>query len=544
MILPLLPTKGDAPLPSLQGLPLATAGGEEGDFAALLKGGTALPQLPAEAIFALPAVTTGTGDPGTGEGPARGLLAELLAAAGQADEALAEVPGDEPPPPPLPLPLPQASEQEIVEQQAAEPLFPAAAQEDAAPAELPEDLGRAGQPPLSVLPAAIQIAPQVVPQIVPKAELPSETPLEATSDSAPAVSPEIEAEVPPSTATGEAAAQAAAVAAALAAPATAPQTTGAPAAATPIRPEPAAQGGGQPGAEPEADSQEQQPRSATPRESAAARSGEAATPALDLRQREAAPGDANRQRPLHAEPQSAQSEQRPPQPVKAAARPAPEAPAAPPAAQPAAPAARFAESLRALQTAAAAAGIAGERAAGVSAPGGEGASSPSNELLGTRPAAFGTTADARPAQSLAQPLPTTLPDQVGLRIQRAVVEGQQRMTVQLHPAELGRIDVRLEFGTDGTLRALITAERPEALELLQRDARGLERALNDAGLKTDGQSLNFDLREQAQQRERAEQQRGEQSGRGERQADKNGGEQPQDEHRGAGSHRGLVNLSV
>jgi len=526
MILPLLPTKGDAPLPSLQGLPLVAVGGEEGDFAALLKGGTALPQPPAGAIIALAPHAPGSGEPNSGEGPGHGLLAELLAAAGQADEALAEVPGDELPPAPSPLPLPQASEQEASapetdEQQAAEPLFPAAAQEEAAPADLPEDLGRAGQPPLAALPADPQVIPQIVPQIVPQAELPAETPLEAAPDSAPEVSPEIEADVPPSTATGEAVAQAA---------------------ATPIRPEVAAQGGGQPDAEPEA--REQQPRTATPRESAAARSGEAATPALDVRQREAAPGDANRQQPLRGEAQPAQSEQRPQQPAKAAARPAPEPPAAPPAAQPVAPAARFAEGLRALQSAAAAAGIAGERAVGASIPGGEGASSPSSELLGSRPAAFGTTAEARPAQSLAQPLPATLPDQVGLRIQRAVVEGQQRMTVQLHPAELGRIDVRLEFATDGTLRALISAERPEALELLQRDARGLERALNDAGLKTDGQSLNFDLREQGQQRERAEQQRGEQSGRGERQANKNGGEQPQDEHDGARSHRGLVNLSV
>ena len=37
-------------------------------------------------------------------------------------------------------------------------------------------------------------------------------------------------------------------------------------------------------------------------------------------------------------------------------------------------------------------------------------------------------------------------------------------------------------------------ERSETLDLLQRDARSLERALNDAGLKADSGSLEFNLR--------------------------------------------------
>jgi hypothetical protein len=40
---------------------------------------------------------------------------------------------------------------------------------------------------------------------------------------------------------------------------------------------------------------------------------------------------------------------------------------------------------------------------------------------------------------------------------------------------------------------MIIAERPETLDILQRDIRVLERALQDAGLKTDQNSLSFDL---------------------------------------------------
>ncbi len=83
-------------------------------------------------------------------------------------------------------------------------------------------------------------------------------------------------------------------------------------------------------------------------------------------------------------------------------------------------------------------------------------------------------------------------EQVALHIQKASDGGQSRLNLTLHPAELGRVQVMMETADNGVLRAVISAERPEALELLARDARGLERALQDAGLKTDSQSLAFE----------------------------------------------------
>jgi flagellar hook-length control protein FliK len=83
------------------------------------------------------------------------------------------------------------------------------------------------------------------------------------------------------------------------------------------------------------------------------------------------------------------------------------------------------------------------------------------------------------------------------------VAGQDQINIKLHPAELGRIEVKLENASDGTLRAVISAERPETLDLLQRDARGLERALQEAGVKTDSGSLNFNLRGQGHEQQNA-----------------------------------------
>jgi hypothetical protein len=91
----------------------------------------------------------------------------------------------------------------------------------------------------------------------------------------------------------------------------------------------------------------------------------------------------------------------------------------------------------------------------------------------------------------------TLPpasEQVAVRISRAVEQNADRITVNLKPGSLGRISVDLEIGPDNRLIAVIAADRPETLDLMQRDARALERALNDAGLKTDSGSLSFNLR--------------------------------------------------
>lgn len=94
---------------------------------------------------------------------------------------------------------------------------------------------------------------------------------------------------------------------------------------------------------------------------------------------------------------------------------------------------------------------------------------------------------------------TAVTEQVTVQMQRGVASGQDRMTIQLRPEELGRIDIRLDFGADGRVKAQVSADNPLTLELLQRDSRNLERALQDAGLKTDSGSLSFNLRGDGQQ---------------------------------------------
>jgi flagellar hook-length control protein FliK len=84
-------------------------------------------------------------------------------------------------------------------------------------------------------------------------------------------------------------------------------------------------------------------------------------------------------------------------------------------------------------------------------------------------------------------------EQVAVHLQRAVREGTNKFSIQLSPAELGNIHVKLEIDEEKRVTAAVTVERPSTLELLQRDTKGLERALHNAGLNMEGGDLSFNL---------------------------------------------------
>lgn len=92
-----------------------------------------------------------------------------------------------------------------------------------------------------------------------------------------------------------------------------------------------------------------------------------------------------------------------------------------------------------------------------------------------------------------------VPEQVILHIRAALSDGSNRIHIQLWPEELGKLEIRLNVSADGKTGVTVTADNRQTLELLQRDARGLQQALADAGLQTDSGSLNFNLRGGEQQ---------------------------------------------
>lgn len=122
--------------------------------------------------------------------------------------------------------------------------------------------------------------------------------------------------------------------------------------------------------------------------------------------------------------------------------------------------------------------------------------------LGVQSASHGP-AEADATERAAAPhgrsaVPHSAADQVSVQLGKAVPGKNDQMVINLKPIELGSVEVKLDFSAGGRVQASIMAERPETLEMLQKDYRALERALNDAGLQTDPGSLSFNLKGQNQ----------------------------------------------
>lgn len=84
--------------------------------------------------------------------------------------------------------------------------------------------------------------------------------------------------------------------------------------------------------------------------------------------------------------------------------------------------------------------------------------------------------------------------QIAVQLLRAGASGSDRFSLQLHPADLGEVAIKLDIGKDGMVHATITASQQSTLDLLQQDHKSLEHTLQQAGLQTNENSLSFNLR--------------------------------------------------
>jgi flagellar hook-length control protein FliK len=86
---------------------------------------------------------------------------------------------------------------------------------------------------------------------------------------------------------------------------------------------------------------------------------------------------------------------------------------------------------------------------------------------------------------------------LALEIAASIKSGKSRFEIRLDPADLGRIDVRIDIDRNGQVTSHLTVEKPETLSILRQDAPQLQRALDDAGVKTGSGGLQFSLRDQS-----------------------------------------------
>ncbi len=88
-------------------------------------------------------------------------------------------------------------------------------------------------------------------------------------------------------------------------------------------------------------------------------------------------------------------------------------------------------------------------------------------------------------------------ESVAIEIAARAQGGRNRFEIRLDPPELGRIEVRLDIDRSGQVTSRLVVDKVETLDILRRDVHQLERALQDAGLKTSDNGMQFSLRDQS-----------------------------------------------
>ncbi len=108
-----------------------------------------------------------------------------------------------------------------------------------------------------------------------------------------------------------------------------------------------------------------------------------------------------------------------------------------------------------------------------------------------------TTATAPvPPQAQAQAPAVAVPlSGLAVEIATQAHAGRNHFEIRLDPPDLGRINVKLDVDSDGNVTTHLVVDRADTLDLLKRDASSLERALQQAGLKTSDHALDFSLRQ-------------------------------------------------
>jgi flagellar hook-length control protein FliK len=103
------------------------------------------------------------------------------------------------------------------------------------------------------------------------------------------------------------------------------------------------------------------------------------------------------------------------------------------------------------------------------------------------------------AKSLNKASSESLVQQVAYQVKTAVKDGSSQINIVLNPEELGTLEIKLHVKADGKTDVLITVDNRTTLDMLKNDASNLTKALSDAGLSANNNSLSFNLRDGQQQ---------------------------------------------
>ena len=135
----------------------------------------------------------------------------------------------------------------------------------------------------------------------------------------------------------------------------------------------------------------------------------------------------------------------------------------------------------------------------ITATGGTEATATANGQPGSTNTLHQTNTGGQTAHTARQAPSQQVQQQVAVSIRNAASEGVDKISVQLRPEHLGRVDVKMEIGQDGRVQGVIQADTRETLDMLRQDSRALQQALKDAGLNADSQSFTFEHRNEGGQ---------------------------------------------
>jgi len=122
---------------------------------------------------------------------------------------------------------------------------------------------------------------------------------------------------------------------------------------------------------------------------------------------------------------------------------------------------------------------------------------PSNSVLAAQDVSFQKTLSGLSSTKANVPMNAKMiNEQITVAINKNVVKGLNNFSIRLHPAELGQVDIKLEFAADGKMHAAMMVESEKTLTMLQRDQSALEKALQDAGINLSNKDMNFSLMKQ------------------------------------------------
>ncbi len=112
-------------------------------------------------------------------------------------------------------------------------------------------------------------------------------------------------------------------------------------------------------------------------------------------------------------------------------------------------------------------------------------------------AAAPTTSPVLAAPAVGNPSPATTPRAPSAQVASAIValtsraDGSNEMTVSLHPHDLGKVDIHLTRGSDGSTTVTVTATETKTLQELSQAAHHLHAALDAANIPAENRSLSF-----------------------------------------------------